>query len=219
MRTKYYIITIILFCCVLGGFGLINKGSYTNIMDDEEYMNSLYVAEITEEFASSECKKLKEDLPECMYILRVKALEPVDYSYGTGRQKVRILKIYQGNSIQLENEIYITSPRWCLILDDEVQSIERGFVNVLCEDQEYLIFCTSKIDSLDKNVPTYQLYSETYLAPVFCYTELDNIVVEPGDMGTYVPYKEVKNNEFFACTEEGLQVLQSLKKELLIMYS
>lgn len=219
MRTKYFVIAIVLFCCILGGFGVIKKDSYTNIIDDEEYLNSLYVAEITEDFASSECKKLREELPECMYVLRVKAVEPVDYCYGTGRQRVRILKIYQGSNIQLEDEIFITSPRWSLILDDEVKSIERGFVNVLREDQEYLIFCTSKVDSLDKDVPTYQLYSETYVAPVFCYSELDNVIVEPGDMGTYVPYKEVRNNEFFACTEVGLQVLQSLKQELLIMYS
>lgn len=219
IRMRYSGVVIVLFCLILVSFGLMNKSSFTDIAKDEDFMDSLYVAEIMENFAVHECEHLLSELPNCQYILRVKAVSGVDYRYGVGRQKVEVLEVFEGKGIQTGAVIYITSPSWHLILYEEPKSVERGFVNVLNEDYEYLVFCSSLLDAASGNIPTYQLYSETYIAPVFCYADLNNVVVEPENLGTYVPYREVKDNEFFTCSQGALEVLLNLKNEMIARYS
>lgn len=59
-----------------------------------------------------------------------------------------------------------------------------------------------------------KLYDESYIVPVFCYENLENQIVETSKENTYVSYKQVKDNEFFSCSTEGLIVWNQLKKEM-----
>lgn len=218
IRLRYSLALVLLVCITLGIFGLSHKASFTDIAHDEEFMQSLYVAEITEEIAAVECKMLAQELPNCAYILRVKAISTVDYRYEDGRQQVEVVEVFSGDNLDVGDIIYLTSPRWGLDLYDDLKSVERGFVNILNGDYEYLVFCTFLIKSADNQIPTYQLFHESYISPVFCYTELDNVIVEPGDNGTYIPYEQVKDNEFFAASSGALEKWKALKAEMIGRY-
>ncbi len=218
IRLRYSMILFLLVCVSLCAFGIMHKSSFTDIAHEENFMSQLYVAEITEEFAENECELLASELPNCAFILKVEALEGVDYRYDDGRQKVRVSKVFAGSNITEGDIIYLTTPRWGLDLYDDLKSVERGFVNVLKGNYEYLVFCTSLIESADARIPTYQLYAESYISPVFCYTNFDNVIVEPGEYGTYVPYEQVKNNEFFAASEGALEKWMRLKEAFISRY-
>lgn len=221
MRTKIFVIAMTVACCALAIFGLSKRGTYTNITAEPDYLDSLYVGEIPKEFAAHQCSQMRQTLPESAYILRVKAVEPVDFCYGTGRQKVKILQVFKGSGIEPEEEIYITSVHWRILLYDDIPSAERGYVNFLLDDHEYLIFCETKVNSLDKQ-PTFEMLEEPALVPIFCYDDLENVILDTDEYGvrgtTYVPYSLVKGNEFFADSDEALQAILSLKKEMLAMY-
>jgi hypothetical protein len=62
------------------------------------------------------------------------------------------------------------------------------------------------------------LYDEFYIAPVFCYEEHQNVIIPTSGDSTYVPYKEVMDNEFFVTSEETLQVMNALKNQMLSLY-
>ena len=218
IRLRYSFALVLLICIALSIFGLTQKSTFTDIAHDENYMQSLYVAEITEEIAELECEMLARELPNCAYILKVKAVGTVDYLYEDGRQQVEVVEVFSGDNIAVGDIVYLTSPRWGLDLYDDLKSVERGFVNILKDDYEYLVFCTSLIKSADNHLPTYQLFNESYISPVFCYAELNNIIVEPGDYGTYVPYAQVKDNEFFAASNGALEKWKALKEAMISKY-
>lgn len=218
IRLRYSAVLVLIISISLGIFGIAHKDSFTDIAHDENFMQSLYVAELTEEIAEFECGVLVEALPNCAFILKVKAVGAVDYRYEDGRQQVQVIDVFSGESVKSGDIIYVTSPRWGLDLYDELKSVERGFVNVLREGYEYLVFCSSLLDSADSQTPTYQLFYESYIAPVFCYTEFENVIVEPGDYGTYIPYMQVKDNEFFAASEGALKKWMELKDYMISRY-
>lgn len=218
IRLRYSLALVLLVCMTLGVFGFSYKSSFTDVAHDEDFMQSLYVAEITEEIAAVECEILAKELPNCGYILRVKAVSTVDYRYGDGRQQVEVINVFSGENLNVGDIIYLTSPRWGLDLYDDLKSVERGFVNILKNEYEYLVFCSSLIKCAGNQIPTYQLFHESYISPVFCYTELDNVIVEPGDNGTYIPYEQVANNEFFAASSGALEKWKALKAEMISRY-
>lgn len=220
IRLRYSCIATLLICVALGIFGAIHRPSYTNESRDPDFMDSLYVAEIPENLAAKWCAQMAVELPKCRYIFRVRPLEGIDYQYGHGRQKVEIAEVYSGEGINIGDEIYILSENWGLVLDDKIKSVEMGFVNVPQKEYEYLVFCTAMIDSVELNTPTFQIYGKYSITPVFCCAEMDNAIIEPhdNDMGTYVLYSEVKENEFFAATEYALEVWLALKEEMLRLF-
>ena len=57
------------------------------------------------------------------------------------------------------------------------------------------------------------------IAGVFSYSDTDDIVSTNHFIeSTYVPYREVKNNGFFADSETALMVMKQLQKEMLAKY-
>mgnify|MGYP007025194961 FL=1 len=64
----------------------------------------------------------------------------------------------------------------------------------------------------------YDVYAESLFRPVFCYEDIENKIVPVGEENTYVPYKDVKENEFFCTSEEGMKAWQDLKKNMLDRY-
>lgn len=200
-------------------FGVVKRGSYTDITKEENYLEKLHVAELSEQFAIKGCDKLQQELPDCPVILRVEAIGGIEHLFGADRQMVRILEIFKGDGLEKQQEIYLYSDHWRLVLFDDTKSIERGFVNIMNEGSEYLIFSTGKIDDLEDAVPIYKIYDENYITPVFCYEDRTNVIVPTGEESTYVSYAEVKNNEFFSVSEKGIRAWEQLKEQMLITYS
>lgn len=56
------------------------------------------------------------------------------------------------------------------------------------------------------------------ILPILIYQDQNQTVISVPEDDRYVPYREVKDNEFFVGSEEALESLMNLKHELLIMY-
>lgn len=199
-------------------FGIVKKQSYTNLTEQKNYMEQLQVAEIPAKLAVRSCSELALKLPEVPIILRVQAEEKIEHLFQAGRQKVCIQEVYAGEGVEEGEEVYLFSDHWRLSLTGEPDSVERGFVNVMEVGAEYLVFVTGQVQGLDTAVPVFELYDDSFIAPVFCYEDRDNVIIPVGEESTYVSYKDVRNNEFFAETEEALQAWEELKEKMISAY-
>lgn len=114
---------------------------------------------------------------------------------------------------------YIYSQHWQLILYGSPYSIERGFVNIMDVENEYLVFAEAVSEDFETGIMSVKLYDDFYIAPVFCYEERQNMVIPLLDETTYVPYKDVMDNKFFVTSEEALRIMTSLKDQMTALYS
>lgn len=199
-------------------FGRVKRQSYTDICSEENYLDQLYIAELESPLVADSCSTLEQELPDVPIILRVSTAGEYENLFNTGRQKVEIEEVYSGNSLKKGDEIYLTSGTWRIVVDLQPPAIERGFVNILKEGKEYLVFVTEKVRTDSESLPVCRLYSNSIIDPVFCYEDMENVIVPLGEGPTYVPYAQVKDNEFFAGDEEGLAAWTELKQKMLSAY-
>ncbi len=199
-----------------GVFGVINRQTYTDITNEKNFMEKLQVAELPGQFAVTVCEEMQERLPQLPIILRVRFTDDVEYLFGTSRQKICVQEVYAGDDIRVGDTIYITTGKNVSTMWEA--TAELGFVNIPKPDCDYLVFLSGERDSLDKSLPVYDVYAESLFRPVFCYEDIENKIVPVGEENTYVPYKDVKENEFFCTSEEGMKAWQDLKKNMLDRY-
>lgn len=207
-------------CVILAAavFGGIKRQSYTNLTKEENYLEQLQVAELPEQFAIYSCNELSQALPNSSIILRVSVTGDIEHLFGVSRQKVCVQEVYAGSGLEMGQEIYLFSKHWSLSLDGNPNSIERGFVNIMRVGKEYLVFVSQQAEVLNESIRVYQLYDDSYITPVFCYENQSNVIVSPEGETTYVPYAQVRSNEFFAQTEAALEAWDKLKSEMLSAY-
>lgn len=199
----------------LGVFGAIYRTSYTNISKQADYLEHLQVAEMPEIIADNCCAQLRNVLPTMPFIFRVTVVGDIEHMFSIDRQKVRIEEIYEGSEGEIGEEIYLTSRRWFLY---DRKYIERGYVNIMEPGHQYLVFLSEQINALDNETQVFRLYDESFFAPVFCYSDFPRVVIRTNGTPTYVPYKEVRENEFFAETDETMRKLYNLKEDLFALY-
>lgn len=219
MKFKWGSCFILLIVIVITAFGMFEKRTYTNIAEDKSYLDEIHVAQLPENICFDEAENLSKSLPLVPIIIRVSILEDVEHIGGTSRQLVKVQEVYKGTELKAEQEIYITCSRWSLSLYSEPYSIERGFVNIMEIGEEYLVFIENQVDGLGERIPIYQVYVENAFTPIFSYQEHENIICEIGSESTYVKYNQVCENEFFAVTQKGMDVLVGLKNEMIEKYN
>ncbi len=217
MKKSILIILTMLLIIAAGVFGIVKRRTYTNIIQEDNYMDKLQVAEIPGDIAIEVCKNMKKTLPNLSIILKVRFLDEVEYLFGTSRQKICVQKVYAGEDIEVGDEFYISADLK-IIMEEELSAAELGFVNLPRQDYDYLVFLSEKIDTWDESIPVYSIYDETPIVPMFCYEEFENVIYPVNEENTYVPYSEVKENEFFTTTEEGMEAWGNLKDYLLSLY-
>lgn len=217
LRWCFYATLLVLAGCAC--FGVVKRGTYTDITRDNTYLDEIHVAQIPEELCVSECERLAEELPSVSEVVRVTPLKGVEHLAGTSRQLVRVDEVYQGTALEEGEEIYVTFYRWSLSLSDEPFSIERGFVNVMDTEEAYLLFLEGQADGLGEQTPVYRLYGESVIAPVFSYKEHDDRSADMVLGSTYVLYGQVRENEFFGVSQAALDALAELKRKMLERYS
>lgn len=232
---KRRIMPIVTICIVLaaGIFGFVKKQTYTDITSEENYLDSLQAALLSEQMAGNACQMLEEKVEAAPIILKGKPTGKAEHLFSTGRQKIKITQVYKGDGLQTGDEIYVSSDRWQLCLEEELKTVERGFVNVMKEDKEYLVFLSGQVEAHDTDVPVYRFYKpsdmnesdelpapEFIIVPMFCYENMEHSIPELNndDGNTYVPYPEVKDNEFFGMSEHSFEVWEQLKERLFAEY-
>lgn len=209
------IVTAIIGC---GVFGILKRKSYTDITSDPNYLDQIYVAELSAEFAVESCERMAEILPGAPNILRVSFTDNLEHLFGISRQKAKVEEVYAGNKIKAGDELYLTADCWSMIVREDFASIQRGFVNIPQQEEQYLVFLGEEIETLDDSLFVYGLYQESLITPMFCYADISNIVIPTAGDTTYVPYSQVRNNEFFAESEQGLDAWYNLKNKMISSY-
>lgn len=199
-------------------FGIVKKQTYTDFAKQENYLLQISVAELPGNILEHRCAELYEKLPDSAIILRVRATGDIEHLFCVDRQKTVIQEVYAGTGVEQGDEVYITSGHWGLAVDGTPRSIARGFVNIMEAGTEYLVFAEGIMEDWETGTPVVKLYDNFIIAPMFSYEEHQNVVMPVSDGSTYVAYKDVKDNEFFATTEEALQTMERLKSQMLSLY-
>lgn len=218
MRGKIlFFFTVCVFAAVLA-FGIITKQTYTDLVKQENYLEKLQVAEFPESLSEKACAAMRQGLPDAAVILRVEVTGGIEHLFYVDRQKAVIKEIYAGSGLEQGEEVYVFSRHWSLFLGNGEDAIERGFVNIMETGTEYLVFAEDVVSNEETDILSVRLCDDFLIAPVFCYREHQNVVVPVSGELTYVPYKDVADNEFFGTSEETLRMLGEVKSLMLSLY-
>lgn len=200
-------------------FGMIKRQTYTDVLKQENYLEQMEIAELPERMADFTCSFMSQGMPKAPIILRVEVTGEIDYRMHAGRQKAVIRQIYAGEEPKIGEEIYLYSERWHFEFNREPVAISTGFVNILEVGTEYLVFADEVFEDWETGLSVVRVYDGDFvITPVFCYEERQNVVLPTSGDTTYVPYKDVRNNEFFATSEEAMQKIVQMKKQMLSLY-
>lgn len=217
----------ILICLVVIGFGLFGvkyRSTYTDLTAQPDYAQDFSVAELPEELCADACQYAAQELPKSPIIARVTPTEELEPLFYAARQKFQVLQVFKGEGLTPGDTIYIGDESgWCVLPNRNPSSLEYGFVNAPQPGREYLVFLSGEVEIVDgfPTIPTYLLpnFARVTPTPIFCYEDFGTMEVVPTDgFGTYVPYSQVSGNEFFATSQEGLNMMLELKHTLLEQY-
>lgn len=221
MRIRITAIIIVAVFFFSGIFGMVKRTTYKDITAHDNYMDALQTAVLPEEMAISCCADMPAKLSEASTVIKAKVTGELEQLFHNTRQKIQVEKVLKGSGIQEGSEVYVFSEEWRVSLSIEPASIECGFVDIMGEGEEYLIFLSGRVLDSKEGVPMYEIYGETIINPVFCYKDKEEKAVkyDPKNEHTYVPYREVKGNEFFCDSENGYKAWRELKERMLREYS
>ena len=141
------------------------------------------------------------------YILKIKCTKDTKFDYQTCTEYGQVEKIFKGDGELKEGDnIVMDFSGYHLFtketgVADGIDAINTGFVNFMKPGREYLVFIKEKVETELYDYDVYTIEGFT-IAPVFCYEDLDNVIVPKERDDHSVPYELVKDNEVFMETEE-----------------
>ncbi|WP_078553744.1 hypothetical protein [Bacillus alkalicellulosilyticus] len=212
-KTLFTIMTIALVIAVV--VGVFFRQTYTNVTADSNGMENFSVALWDFDISPSLIEAMREDLPESNFIIRAKSDGEKEFTFRNNTQFVEILEVYRGEGLDIGERIGITSHRWLFFFDDMTANV--SFINVMQPGEEYLIFLEEEIDLVQKKDRLF-VVPELIVSPIFNYEDKSHTIINVPEENRYVPYKDVKGNEFFVSSEEALEALMDVKHELLERY-
>lgn len=217
---RRYLLLILTICAFLAAmaFGIVKRQTYRDTLKQEDYLDQLLVGELWEDYLEVQCANMQQSLPDAPIILWVETLGKIEHLFNVDRQRVLIRKIYAGAGLETGEEVYLFSRHWQLSLDGYYDSLERGYVNILEVGTEYLVFAEEVLEDMEGDLRAVKLYDDFSITPVFCYEERQNVIMPITGDTSFVPYKEVRNNEFFVTSEKALKMLEELKRSMLSLY-
>ncbi len=221
MRLRVITAVVLAVFLATGVFCAVKRQTYTDITGEDNYMDKLSVGVVLDESIIYICNLLEAKLTDMPIVLKVKCVGEREYLYRVGQQLVYVEEVYRGSELIEEEEIYVYSERWTIIMWSEPNSAENAFINTMEPGEEYLLFLTgNKAEVSGTDIPGYQIYGDIAILPIFLFGEREHTTVELAEdvTNTYVPYSEVKGNEMFAETEEGYEIWLELKEKLFEKY-
>lgn len=212
MMKKLPMITLVIIIIELI-IGVICRTTFTNY-NDLKYYN---VALIEEEFLQDIQENLDEQYEKSKYIVKVKCISDVTFSFLRTYQLVEIEKVFKGSELTKGEQINVSTYSSRIYFDD--MSVNMGFVNAMNKGEEYLVFL-SEVKKSEEYATQIYLTPETIVTPIFAYDNHQNAIV-PAKYEDYliVNYTDVENNEFFATSEEGVSILNDVKQRLIRKYN
>ena len=207
---KLFVSVISLMTALPIGAGLICRQSFTDISQEDKPFDNFEIGLLRENTALN-IKEYAENSLEngSSYILKVTPTDKVKFSFLCYTESVEILEIYKGDDLQIGDEIEILRDSSHIFWDlNDTDCANMGFVNLMNENEEYLVFLEKKIE----NEPVYKTYP-CLMSAIFSYSNRDNAVL------TDNKFRNTGNNEFFTSDENALEILESVKSVLIEKYS
>ncbi|MGN0254488.1 MAG: hypothetical protein ACI4D6_00700 [Chordicoccus sp.] len=199
---------------ILGG---VNRQTYTDITSDSDFLHTFSVAEVPAAIAAEDCRFMKESLPKSSYILDIIPEDAPRSIFAGRQQKVKIESVYNGNDLAPGDMIWLTSAHWKIYPSEK--TIDTGFVNDMKEGSSYLVFLSGQVGMTEDGEPVYAISSGDHMNAIFLRGSCNNTFYPTAGESTYVPYAEVKDNEFFAADQEGMDAYFALKNDMLDAYN
>ena len=81
-------------------FGITKKQTYTDLVEQGNYLEQLQIAELTENIAENQCVAMQQRLSDAAIILRVEVIGEIEHLFQVDRQKVVIQEVYVGNGLE-----------------------------------------------------------------------------------------------------------------------
>ncbi len=218
IRVRITACIVLVFILFLGIYGAKYRSTYTDITQEEDFWDDMYIAEC----AGFEgiLRRMEGNLKNATHILRITPVSDMWYEHGNGHQIIKILQVFQGEDLQVGQEIIVTNPitNRLSLYNKREQTIEQLFVNKLVIGKEYLLFCAGSVQMPESPETTVYLLSKDGISQVFCYDDVENVILPVDPNYTYVPYASVKNNEFFAADQETLDIWEEIKQAAIAQY-
>lgn len=202
---KIGIVTIILLVPAIIA-GIIVRGSFI----EPSTLSNYRVAMMGPELMSIVEEAMDEYEADTSHILRVKCVSEEKFLFRQTYQEVEVLKTFRGDL--KEGEKICVSPCSSNIFEF-MNAINMGFVNAMMEGEEYLILLNEGITSEELDMTMYPS-ADGIMTFFFLCDSVPNVIRSEMD----VPYDEVKENEFFADSQEVLDRYEALKAKLLEKY-
>jgi hypothetical protein len=206
-------------------YGIINRPTHRNITASEDFYTQVYVAQFSEKNCLRVRDEEKASLQKCPVILSVEPISSLTHDFCSDYLLVEVKEVFKGSSLTPGDIVRLASERWNVIVHPEFEpmSMSRGFSNIMLTGKDYLVFISEQYENPYDDIPVYRVFDDDdgkwTLNGVFCYDEIKNVISENHYRSTnYVPYCEVKYNEFFAETTVGMRALEELKAEMLIAF-
>lgn len=194
--------------------GLIGSRSYTNLLKDENNINKFSVAPMKEGMMDLPEEEYLEVLNKSPIVLRVMTEGSRKYINGGIRQPVKVLQVYKGNNDIIADKIELLTTR--TFFDFRQMTFNTGFVNLMKQGMEYLVFCDEKIASPFEGDAKLYRVSDMVINPIFSYIDVKNVISKNTDR--YVSYPYFSTSEFFAQDENTLNKFMNLKRTLFLQY-
>ncbi len=197
--------------------GIYSKSTYTNIMEEEDILDSFETAELAGDWLSAN----EEILADQEYAIKCRVISGPTYSFRTFTYKVEVLEVFKGSDLNVGDEINIWRGSWSVRASEK--RIDLGYINTLSTEKEYMVFLSERLDiPEEKYGVVYAMSGDIIGAPIFCYDDDFERVCAPlsteEDYGSYVSYSLIKNNEFFASNETIMQSAYEYKYRVMSTY-
>lgn len=224
MRVKISIgLTVIIFV-VLVCLGLYEKRIYKEINDEAAPLEKFEVGIMPDELLDGQLDNMRKNLNSSNIIIAVKCVDNMEFRFNCTTQKVTVEYVFKGDGLSTDDIIDVARRSSTIFMDEDMYingkpSINMGFVNEMIPGEVYLVFLDRKLETFDEQ----KIYIQSdgfIMAPIFCYANIHNaICVSDSDDDNSASYLSVKDNEFFLMSEQGIDKMESFKKELLNGYA
>lgn len=222
MRRNVKILAVVVMVVFLaaGIWGVWNKQSYTDVASEENPLEYFHVAPYSPKLTDMIWDGSLQDTvrEEANYIVKVKAIEELRLQFQDATQKVVVEEVFLGSGLEEGDIIEVKKGNNMAFFHDgnvHFWTVNMSFTNQMTVGEEYLIYLMDKVETF---YPEDQIYLtvDILIAPIFAYCDIENVL--PEQFARYVPYIEVKDNEFFAMDEDVLAALEKFKDDLMEGY-
>lgn len=209
MRIRITLIISLLLFVVAGIFGISKKGSYTNMSLEEEPLESFYIAPFPDNLIDViEPESFETTMfEEAENVMRVEAIGKSEFVFCMMLQRAVVKEVFYGDQSLVGQEIKIAGESGLLYFDS-VKTYNSGYTRCMEAGKEYLVYVREEVNFYDQQERVFLCPAIT-VRTIFQYE--DGISVPTGN-SVYVPYSDVKDYEYYAQTQAGLDALLALKK-------